>query len=595
MTRVAGANPRIWVDIFLDNADALARRARRAPPPRSSRSRRRSRRGDAGFLARWIGEAAGNRRRMLEQRVRRTPARCSACASTSPTGRACSPGSRRRSAPSGSTSRTSSSQHISPERGGTLDAARHRRGRGARAPPSCSRRRATASSSRRCSRTDGGRAGRAGSTAHVARPGDKSISHRALLLGAICRRARRVVRGFGPLRRHRVDARRRARARRARSTRRTSTRSSSTAPACAGSARPTGRSTAATPARSIGSLAGHPRRPGGPLRARRRRVALARGRWSAIAEPLRLMGAAIETTDGRLPLVDRRAARSQAIDYELPVASAQVKSAILLAGLGARRARRRCVEPAPTRDHTELMLAAAGARVTRRPRLGHASRPAERLAPARGRRPGRHLLGRAVPRRGRAAARLGADRPRRRPQPAPHRASSTCSSGWARGSRVYNRRTRRAASRSATSRSRAAELVATEIEPDEVPLLVDELPLFALARRAARAATSGVTRRRGAAREGDRPDRGGRRRAARDRRAASRRTHDGFAVTRRPDPPARRRDRRRAATTGSRCSARVAGARLARGRRDRGRRVRRDKLPRLLRRARLADVGDADR
>jgi prephenate dehydrogenase len=64
MTRVAGANPRIWVDIFLDNADVLAEsladhRGRLEQVERALRAR------DAGFLARWIGEAAGNRRRML--------------------------------------------------------------------------------------------------------------------------------------------------------------------------------------------------------------------------------------------------------------------------------------------------------------------------------------------------------------------------------------------------------------------------------------------------------------------------------------------------------------------------------------------------
>ena len=54
-----------------------------------------------------------------------------------------------------------------------------------------------------------------------------------------------------------------------------------------------------------------------------------------IAEPLRRMGAAIETTDGHAPLTDRAAGALQGIEYELPVASAQVKSAILLAGLNA--------------------------------------------------------------------------------------------------------------------------------------------------------------------------------------------------------------------------------------------------------------------
>ena len=65
MTRVAGANPRIWVDIFLENADAIAEtlgeHRRRLEQLESALAA-----GDAGFLARWIGEAAGNRRRMLE-------------------------------------------------------------------------------------------------------------------------------------------------------------------------------------------------------------------------------------------------------------------------------------------------------------------------------------------------------------------------------------------------------------------------------------------------------------------------------------------------------------------------------------------------
>jgi prephenate dehydrogenase len=65
MTRVAGANPRIWVDIFLENAEAiadtLAEHRRRIQQLETALAA-----GDAGFLARWIGEAADNRRRMLE-------------------------------------------------------------------------------------------------------------------------------------------------------------------------------------------------------------------------------------------------------------------------------------------------------------------------------------------------------------------------------------------------------------------------------------------------------------------------------------------------------------------------------------------------
>ena len=64
MTRIAGANPRIWVDIFLDNRDAVA--AALAEHRQSDRAARgRARAEDGGQLARWIAEAAGNRRRLL--------------------------------------------------------------------------------------------------------------------------------------------------------------------------------------------------------------------------------------------------------------------------------------------------------------------------------------------------------------------------------------------------------------------------------------------------------------------------------------------------------------------------------------------------
>ena len=66
MTRVAGANPRIWVDIFLDNADALAA-ALAEHRRRVEQVERALGEGDAGFLARWIAEASGNRRRMLAE------------------------------------------------------------------------------------------------------------------------------------------------------------------------------------------------------------------------------------------------------------------------------------------------------------------------------------------------------------------------------------------------------------------------------------------------------------------------------------------------------------------------------------------------
>ncbi|HEX6697429.1 MAG TPA: 3-phosphoshikimate 1-carboxyvinyltransferase [Solirubrobacteraceae bacterium] len=83
-----------------------------------------------------------------------------------------------------------------------------------------------------------------------------------------------------------------------------------------------------------------------------------------IAEPLRLMGAEIEATDGRLPPFTINGTQLHSIHYELPVASAQVKSCVLLAGLAADGATT-VSEPTATRDHTERMLSAAGVTVHR--------------------------------------------------------------------------------------------------------------------------------------------------------------------------------------------------------------------------------------
>jgi 3-phosphoshikimate 1-carboxyvinyltransferase len=91
---------------------------------------------------------------------------------------------------------------------------------------------------------------------------------------------------------------------------------------------------------------------------------LSRRPMDRVAAPLRRMGASV--SDGWPVAIDGR--QLHGIEYELPVASAQVKSAILLAGLGAR-GRTTVLEPVPTRDHTELMLEGAGASVRRK---GHA-------------------------------------------------------------------------------------------------------------------------------------------------------------------------------------------------------------------------------
>jgi len=80
-----------------------------------------------------------------------------------------------------------------------------------------------------------------------------------------------------------------------------------------------------------------------------------------ISEPLSLMGAEISSRDGRLP-VDLSPSSLNAIEYRLPVASAQIKSATLLAALGAG-GETVVIEPTPSRDHTERMLKAFGANV----------------------------------------------------------------------------------------------------------------------------------------------------------------------------------------------------------------------------------------
>lgn len=79
-----------------------------------------------------------------------------------------------------------------------------------------------------------------------------------------------------------------------------------------------------------------------------------------VARPLRLMGADLDTSDGCPPIRLHGGAVLHGIDYELPVPSAQVKSAILLAALSAQ-GETRISQPAVSRDHTERMLAAMGA------------------------------------------------------------------------------------------------------------------------------------------------------------------------------------------------------------------------------------------
>jgi 3-phosphoshikimate 1-carboxyvinyltransferase len=200
-----------------------------------------------------------------------------------------------------------------------------------------------------------------------------------------------------------------------------------------------------------------------------------------IARPLTEMGARVETTNGKPP-VAVEGAQLRAIRYELPVASAQVKSSVLHAGLFAA-GRTTVIEPLPTRNHTEIMLAAAGASVSRWPARVSIG-PAERLS-----------LGEVeVPRDFSAAA--------------PFVVAATLLPGSEltihdvglnptrtglldvlerMGARitVYHRR-RSGGEPVGDLEVHSAELVATTVRAEEVPRMVDELPLFALAAACAR-------------------------------------------------------------------------------------------------------------
>ena len=297
MTRVAGANPRIWVDIFLDNRDGGRERARRAPPPhRAARARARRR-------ATPASSRAGSARR---------PATAAACSTSAYD----DPGALQRlrvhvpdrpGVLAGITQALGAEriniadfdlQHISPERGGTLTILVAGEQEAARAADILEAR-ATASSSPRCSTSREGRARRA-LVGHFAVPGDKSISHRA--------RAARRGRG-------RRDADRTASA--ARTTRRRRSRR------CARSASTSTRTDAETlrvfgaglrglrpPAEPIdcGNAGTLMRLLPGLLAGQEGRFVLTgddslRSRpMERIAEPLRQMGARIETSDGHAPL-----------------------------------------------------------------------------------------------------------------------------------------------------------------------------------------------------------------------------------------------------------------------------------------------------
>ncbi len=210
-----------------------------------------------------------------------------------------------------------------------------------------------------------------------------------------------------------------------------------------------------------------------------------------IALPLHRMGARIDTTDGCAPMTIDAGHVLTGITYELPVASAQVKSCLLLAGLYAA-GETTIVEPLATRDHTERLLRAAGARIERHPgavtvRPATALRLDELVVPgdfssaaffivAATLVPESHIFLRGVGvNPGRAGLLTVLERM---------------------GARVslFNRRTTAAGEPIADIEVRHAELVGTDVEPELVPTMIDELPVLALAAARAR----GTTRIRGA-------------------------------------------------------------------------------------------------
>jgi 3-phosphoshikimate 1-carboxyvinyltransferase len=316
---------------------------------------------------------------------------------------------------------------------------------------------------------------------HVAVPGDKSISHRAVLIGAICEGETRIA-GFG----RSADTESTIAAVRALGVRveehdvDTLTVQGLGLRGLVPSAAPIDCGNAGTLMRLLtGILAGQAGRfelTGDE--------SLSSRPMERVADPLRRMGAQVETTNGHGPLLIEGGAL-QAIDYELPVPSAQVKSAVLLAGLHAE-GETTVVEPLPTRDHTERLLERAGATVRRRPQSVSVQQ-ADRLSLGEIEVPGDFssaaaLLVAAVTVPGSDVTVHGVGlNPRR---------IALLDVLERMGARVavYNRRPI-GGEPAGDVQVRASELVGATVVASEVPRLVDELPLLALAACHARGET----------------------------------------------------------------------------------------------------------
>ena len=215
---------------------------------------------------------------------------------------------------------------------------------------------------------------------------------------------------------------------------------------------------------------------------------LSRRPHERIAEPLRQMGARVETTDGGAPvLIEGAGERLRPIRYELPVASAQVKSAVLLAGMLAGGGATRVVEPVPTRDHTERLLRELGVRVVRRG-SEISVRPAERIAPFSVEIAGDFSS--AAPFIVAATLLHGSELVVEGVNMNPLRTGLLdVLERMGANIAVFNRRTV-SGEPVADLEVRPAQLTATVVRAGEVPRLIDELPLFALAAGMARGRSS---------------------------------------------------------------------------------------------------------
>jgi 3-phosphoshikimate 1-carboxyvinyltransferase len=196
-----------------------------------------------------------------------------------------------------------------------------------------------------------------------------------------------------------------------------------------------------------------------------------------IAVPLRRMGANLSCREDRLPPLEIAGTSLHSTDYEMPIASAQVKSCLLFAGLLAG-GETRIIEPLPSRDHTERMLAAAGATVERVDdavvvRPVEQLEPDDLLVPADISSAAFFLIAAVlVPESEVELSRVGVN---------PTRTGLLAILERMGVQFDRDKESEGGGERVATLRVRSAPLQATEVGGAEIPLAIDELPLVALA------------------------------------------------------------------------------------------------------------------